>query len=550
MPSQGPRFPGTASSLANAGTSENAEAWVSPGNITADDGSNASITAATYDSPDISQLLIGSNFGFTIPNDAGIVGIVVEIERNNAAGAASDNRVQLARGTAFADLVGDNKADTALDWPAAMTVASYGSASDLWGTTWTPDQINASSFAVFMSVQADAANTDVAVDFYRVTVHYVEPTARQGHPDAQTFPPGRLMPRQLVVETRGEPAAAPVTETPTPGGAIGQGVSPIAVVTETAQGALGAGAGPVADALAASGGGPASGFAVTPTVPVTPGGSTGTGVEGTAVVPVTPGGAIAGGVSPIVPVFETPTPGGAIAGGNSPIAVATSNTGTATAGGAGPSAQAVAGQAGSPATGFAPNAATSVTPGGSTGAGNTSAALVGVTPGGAVSGGNAPAAPLTEIPAPGGATAAGLSPTPTILSGTATTVAGGAGPAAQTVAGQGGSPATGFAPTVRTILTPGGAVSVSLSPSALVTFAAGGAIASGRQPTEFFPGAVIIQSPFDAPSPIGLLTGSVSPTSSSVGTTFGDGSYGGAGYSGAGGSQGAFDPPVPIGQLS
>lgn len=36
MPSSGPRFPGTTASLANAGTSENAEAWVSPGNIVSD----------------------------------------------------------------------------------------------------------------------------------------------------------------------------------------------------------------------------------------------------------------------------------------------------------------------------------------------------------------------------------------------------------------------------------------------------------------------------------------------------------------------------------
>ena len=170
----GPQFPGTTASLANAGTSENAEAWVNPGNASADDGTTTSITAATYDTPDISQLLVCSNFGFSVPSDAVITGITVEIDRNNAAGAASDNRVQLAKGTTFANLVGTNKADTALDWPAALTIASYGSNTDLWGTTWTPAEVNASSFAVMLSVQADAANTDIAVDFIRITVHYVE----------------------------------------------------------------------------------------------------------------------------------------------------------------------------------------------------------------------------------------------------------------------------------------------------------------------------------------------------------------------------------------
>ena len=171
MASEGPRFPGTAASLSNAGTSENAEAWVSPGNVGADDGTEASITAATYDSPDISQILVASNFGFSAVSGT-VDGIIVEIDRRNSAGAASDNRVQLAKGTTFADLVGSNLADTATDWPTTTAVATYGGASNLWGASWSPSDINASTFAVFLSVQADAANTDIQVDYVRVTVHY------------------------------------------------------------------------------------------------------------------------------------------------------------------------------------------------------------------------------------------------------------------------------------------------------------------------------------------------------------------------------------------
>lgn len=174
MATAGPRFPGTVASLANAGTSENAEAWVSPGNASADDGTTTSITAATYDTPDISQILVCSNFGFSadFSDTATINGITVEIDRNNAAGAASDNRVQLATGTAFANLVGTNKADTALDWPASLTIATYGGAADTWTAGLTAAQIRATGFAVFLSVQADAANTDIAVDFVRVTIDY------------------------------------------------------------------------------------------------------------------------------------------------------------------------------------------------------------------------------------------------------------------------------------------------------------------------------------------------------------------------------------------
>jgi hypothetical protein len=179
MATEGPRYPGTAASLANAGSSENAEAWVTPGNAGADDGTETVITAPTYDSPDISELLVCSNFGFTtIPDAATILGITVEIDRRNSAGAASDNRVQLATGTTFAALVGTNKADTALDWPTATAVATYGGAADTWTAGLTVAQLKATGFAVFLSAQADAANTDVQVDYVRVTVEYSAPIER------------------------------------------------------------------------------------------------------------------------------------------------------------------------------------------------------------------------------------------------------------------------------------------------------------------------------------------------------------------------------------
>jgi hypothetical protein len=185
---QGPLYPSAAISLSNAGSSENTDAWVSPTNVGADDGTTASITAASYDSPDISQILVASTFGFTVPAGSTIDGIVVEIDRNNAAGAASDNRVQLAKGTAFANLVGSNLADTATDWPAALASVSYGGSANLWGTTWTTVEVNADSFAVFLSVQADAANTDIAVDYIRATIHYTEP-AQANLPIVTMLPP-------------------------------------------------------------------------------------------------------------------------------------------------------------------------------------------------------------------------------------------------------------------------------------------------------------------------------------------------------------------------
>ena len=168
MAIQGPNYPAVSSS--SAVSPENANAWTTPANAGADDGATASITAATYDAGDISDRLVTSAYSFTVPGTATIDGVVVEIERNNAAGAASDNRVQLLDETG--GIAGNNNADLATDWPATLSVVTYGSATTTWGLALTPAIVNDPDFGVCLSAQADAANTDIAVDFIRMTVHY------------------------------------------------------------------------------------------------------------------------------------------------------------------------------------------------------------------------------------------------------------------------------------------------------------------------------------------------------------------------------------------
>ena len=187
MASQGPNFPAAAQSAGIA--PENSDAWVNPTNIFSDNNSEAQITAATFDANDISELLFGNDYGFSIPTTATIDGIVVEIAQRRFAGAAVDNRVSLWEiGTGFYPGV-QNKA-SATAWPATETIATYGSPTDTWGTSpvLTPTQINSSNFAVNLSVKATSNNTDIGVDFIRVTVYYTEagggPASGSGSPVA------------------------------------------------------------------------------------------------------------------------------------------------------------------------------------------------------------------------------------------------------------------------------------------------------------------------------------------------------------------------------
>lgn len=172
MASQGPNYGGSITTAAVG--SENAEDWVNPSNAGADDGSEASITAATFDSPDVSYWLWATNFGFSVPAGATINGLQVEIKRRCSAGAAVDNRVSFYDTSVGNTNLSDNKfSGTA--WPASSTVATYGGPTDTWNIAGIDATfVNQADFGLVLSVKANAADTDVHVDYMRVTVFYTE----------------------------------------------------------------------------------------------------------------------------------------------------------------------------------------------------------------------------------------------------------------------------------------------------------------------------------------------------------------------------------------
>ncbi len=79
---------------------------------------------------------------------------------------ALDNSVRLIKGGV---IVGSNYAKTNVAWPTADAYETYGGPTDLWGTTWTPAEINANNFGVVLSgiVQGSA----LQVDHIRITVY-------------------------------------------------------------------------------------------------------------------------------------------------------------------------------------------------------------------------------------------------------------------------------------------------------------------------------------------------------------------------------------------
>jgi len=157
----GPNNPstGTNVSLGN-------NAWSSPGNITSSDDTYAS---APYSNSTDTDNLQGTGYGFSIPAGATINGITVSVERHyTGPGVAIDSTRLVKAGVA----VGSSKAGGV--WPLSDATATYGSSSDLWGTTWTATDVNASNFGVLLGASDNTVGSSgtAFVDTMTITVTY------------------------------------------------------------------------------------------------------------------------------------------------------------------------------------------------------------------------------------------------------------------------------------------------------------------------------------------------------------------------------------------
>lgn len=90
-----------------------------------------------------------------------------------SAGALEGNTVQLLKA---GSPVGSNKA-SATTWGTTSSTVNYGSSADLWGTTWTAADLNASNFGLrFAAKNVAAASATASLDWVTVTVTYNDDT--------------------------------------------------------------------------------------------------------------------------------------------------------------------------------------------------------------------------------------------------------------------------------------------------------------------------------------------------------------------------------------
>lgn len=156
--SSGPNSPGTMTTVAQGGATTD---WTNPDNAKVSDNVYATNNLAGA----VSYQLLASNFGFSIPSDATIKGILVEVEAKTATLSAVTYGVHVFKGGVAAGNQSVGSMNTTEQYLQA------GGSTSLWNTTWTPANINDSSFGASFQI-VDLYTDTISVDHIRVTVYY------------------------------------------------------------------------------------------------------------------------------------------------------------------------------------------------------------------------------------------------------------------------------------------------------------------------------------------------------------------------------------------
>lgn len=174
--------PNSAAISANVSFSGSDYAFQNPVNVLTNDNTVASAASLASLFNKTTDYLQVKDFGFNIPTAASICGIEAQIVKSAddidilIIGAwVKDYNVRIIKNNA---LEGTNKAD-GTEWPSSSTTANYGGVNDLWGTTWTPAEVNSNDFGLSIAAEIKTGIgllPVVKVDYIGLTVHYLDPT--------------------------------------------------------------------------------------------------------------------------------------------------------------------------------------------------------------------------------------------------------------------------------------------------------------------------------------------------------------------------------------
>ncbi len=125
-----------------------------------------------------SEYLKATNFGFSIPTGADILGIEIGVERNGECTwflgwhcRIKDEAVRVVKGGSIG---AEDKSKSSM-WPRFDSSAIYGDSTDLWSETWTAADINSSDFGLAIRARYTgmlSSYKKASIDHVQISVYY------------------------------------------------------------------------------------------------------------------------------------------------------------------------------------------------------------------------------------------------------------------------------------------------------------------------------------------------------------------------------------------
>ena len=131
--------------------------------------SDNQFAVSTITGPDNTYILKIHGFGLSIPSNSTINGMEVGIAMKSNGSDVREKTVQIHT----TSLIGSNLA-TNQAIPTSSTPFSYGSSTEIWGTSLTASIVNDNNFGIAFVAGSATEGTTVSVDVITIKVYYTE----------------------------------------------------------------------------------------------------------------------------------------------------------------------------------------------------------------------------------------------------------------------------------------------------------------------------------------------------------------------------------------
>lgn len=153
------------------------KSWVNTENIGASDNQYATFGNLSDVIGAHTDYLLAQGFGMNIPANAQITGIAAYIESSDMNSCTGDYNIRIVK----KGEIGTNEhssGDLYLNGDSKDPYRVYGGAADLWGESWTADDINSNDFGIAVAAQREVTGrqTEGRIDNIRIAVYYFIPT--------------------------------------------------------------------------------------------------------------------------------------------------------------------------------------------------------------------------------------------------------------------------------------------------------------------------------------------------------------------------------------